>query len=140
MVRILHLSDIHFGRNNPIYNLEGKFQKKDTILQEIIQIISKMEDKPDHIIMTGDIAWHGKKQEFEEALKWFEQLLAAAALSAEDITVCPGNHDVNRGYVNFDFPINNKEPIPIEELDKLYGYEKCRRSNLLFWGSGSNKV
>ena len=103
MVRILHLSDIHFGRNNPIYNLEVEFQKKDTILQEIIQIISKMEDKPDHIIMTGDIAWHGKKQEFEEALKWFEQLLAAAALSAEDITVCPGNHDVNRGYVNFDF-------------------------------------
>ena len=62
---ILHLSDIHFGRNNPGYNVRGEFSNKNTILQELISSIRNNTLKPDHILVTGDIAWYGKQQDFD---------------------------------------------------------------------------
>ena len=75
MSKILHLSDIHFGRNYSEYNEDGVFDRKELILEELIECISKMDKKPEHIIVTGDIAWWGKEKDFNEALKWFEKLL-----------------------------------------------------------------
>lgn len=60
-MRILHLSDIHFGRDNEKYKIDGHFDNKEKILENLLSIIDDMQYKPDHIIMTGDIAWHGKK-------------------------------------------------------------------------------
>ena len=40
----------------------------------------KMDKKPEHIIVTGDIAWWGKEKDFNEALKWFEKLLKELSL------------------------------------------------------------
>ena len=51
---ILHLSDIHFGRDNPEYKVNGKFQNKSRILQELLSSIKNNSMKPDHIIVTGD--------------------------------------------------------------------------------------
>lgn len=42
-MNILHLSDIHFGRNNPEYKVKGKFQNKDIILEALLESISKTE-------------------------------------------------------------------------------------------------
>lgn len=97
---ILHLSDIHFGRDNPQYNVRGKFDNKKKILQDLLISIRDNEIKPDHIVVTGDIAWFGKKKDFDEAIEWFRELLNVTNLSGADITFCPGNHDVNRSYGN----------------------------------------
>ena len=97
-MKILHLSDIHFGRDYPKYGESGKFDDKDRILKELIDCISRMEEKPEHIIVTGDIAWWGKKNDFDEAIIWFKSLLEKLSLNGNDITFCPGNHDVNRAY------------------------------------------
>jgi len=35
-MNILHLSDIHFGRNDPAYGLRDPFAKHDQILDELI--------------------------------------------------------------------------------------------------------
>ena len=64
MSKILHLSDIHFGRNYNEYNVDGVFDRKELILEELIECISKMDKKPEHIIVTGDIAWWGKEKDF----------------------------------------------------------------------------
>lgn len=53
---ILHLSDIHFGRDNPEYKVKGVFQNKKQILQELMVSIRDNSIKPDHIIVTGDMA------------------------------------------------------------------------------------
>lgn len=33
---ILHLSDIHFGRDNPQYNVKGDFRNKKGILRDLL--------------------------------------------------------------------------------------------------------
>lgn len=121
---ILHLSDIHFGRDNPEYKVRGEFNKKEEILQDLIVSIKDNAMKPDHIIVTGDIAWFGKKKDFDEALTWFRELLRAVNLSGSDITFCPGNHDVNRTYGNYKTNLNYKS---IETLDQVYRYECVHR-------------
>lgn len=115
---ILHLSDIHFGRN--YYSIKGEFSNKDAILEELIECIVSSNYKPDHIIFTGDIAWHGKEKEFDEAYNWFKRLLLALNLSGRNITFCSGNHDVNRNYLNFNRGLTTKA---INKIDEIYKYE-----------------
>ncbi len=120
----LHLSDIHFGRDNPRYKVKGEFQNKKNILRDLLISIRDNAMKPDHIIVTGDVAWFGKKEDFDEALLWFRELLDITKLSGSDITFCPGNHDVNRAYGNYMTELKHED---IEVIDKLYGYENIHR-------------
>ena len=121
-MNILHLSDIHFGRNYPEYGIKDAFDKKEKILDELISCIANIEDdyKPEHIVVTGDIAWRGKKKDFDEAFEWFEKLLSATGLEGKDITFCVGNHDVNRSYA---CSIRDLKDNEIEKIDNIYAYE-----------------
>ena len=131
-MRILHLSDIHFGRHYEQYHEHGVFENRQLILSEMLSVLEKMDTKIDHIIMTGDIAWHGEKQEFQEALVWFQDLLNVTDLTPDCITFCPGNHDVNRKYTNYELGSNHIESdktfdyyanIPVDQLDECYRYD-----------------
>lgn len=121
---ILHLSDIHFGRDNPQYNVRGKFDNKKKILQDLLISIRDNEIRPDHIVVTGDVAWFGKKKDFDEAVEWFRELLNVTNLLGSDITFCPGNHDVNRSYGNYKTDLKYKD---IHALDEVYIYENIHR-------------
>lgn len=118
---ILHLSDIHFGRDNPKYKVNGEFQNKKQILQDLLLSIGNSSIKPDHIIVTGDIAWYGRKVDFDEALVWFRELLNVTKLSGSNLTFCPGNHDVNRAYGNYQTEVSHKD---IDTIDRLYQYDQ----------------
>lgn len=124
-MNILHLSDIHFGRNYKCYGLKDEFDKKEIILTELIECIKNLnqESKIEHIVVTGDIAWYGKRKEFEEALSWFKLLLNATGLNGKDITFCVGNHDVNRDYSSIDINYNNT----INEIDDAYDYNQVHK-------------
>lgn len=121
-MNILHLSDIHFGRNNPEYGLPGPFAKHDQILNELIDKIAGFEEvlRPNHILFTGDIAWMGKESEFHEAIIWFKKLLKACHLTGKDISFCVGNHDIDLSvnYLQEELTKDN-----IQEMDDLYRYE-----------------
>ena len=118
---ILHLSDIHFGRDNPEYKVNGEFQNKKQILQDLLISIGNSSIKPDHIIVTGDMAWYGRKVDFDEALLWFRELLNVTNLSGSNLTFCPGNHDVNRAYGNYQTEVSHKD---IDTIDRLYQYDQ----------------
>ena len=45
-------------------------------------------ERPDHIVITGDIVNLGMREEFIQARKWLEKLG-----SSEQVSVVPGNHD-----------------------------------------------
>ena len=121
-MNILHLSDIHFGRNYPEYKVCDAFENKDRILRELIQCISNIEEKkrPEHIVVTGDIAWWGKKKDFEEAYEWFSKLLESTGLEGKDITFCVGNHDVNHTYISANRDLANNEVL---RIDNIYSYD-----------------
>ncbi len=72
-MRIVQISDIHFGREN----VKGK-------VENAIKQINKIE--PDLVIVTGDLTTWGLHPEFREA---YEALLNLKS----DMIVIPGNHD-----------------------------------------------
>jgi 3',5'-cyclic AMP phosphodiesterase CpdA len=71
-VRLMHLSDIHFGR-------------EDIDALEAARAFA-LKVKPDAIIVAGDITQQGRRREFAAARSWFETLGAP-------VVVAPGNHD-----------------------------------------------
>lgn len=131
-MNILHLSDIHFGRNYACYGLEDKFEKKTQILEALLTCIGNIDNnlKPEHIVVTGDIAWHGKKNEYEEAIIWFEKLLKITQLTGKDITFCAGNHDANRSYASVDVTYTDET---IKEIDEIYDYKNVHKMEAPFF-------
>lgn len=71
-VRLLHMSDIHFGR-------------EDVDALEATRSFA-LKIKPDAIIVAGDITQQGRRREFAAARSWFDTLGAP-------VIVAPGNHD-----------------------------------------------
>jgi 3',5'-cyclic AMP phosphodiesterase CpdA len=71
-LRICHLSDIHFGCENAAA-LEGVLTWLD-------------EQRPDAVVVTGDITQSGRRREFEAAREWLAAITPPVACT-------PGNHD-----------------------------------------------
>lgn len=71
-VRLMHLSDIHFGREDRL------------ALQATRNFAERV--KPDAIIVAGDITQKGRRSEFAAAREWFDSLNFP-------VIVAPGNHD-----------------------------------------------
>jgi len=91
----LHLSDLHFKSGT-----EAERFNRRTVLEALwndirTQIHSGL--KPDFIIFSGDVAYHGKKSEFDSAAKdFFDPLLEITSLSKDRLFIVPGNHDIDR--------------------------------------------
>ena len=73
MTRLFHVSDVHFGREDP----------------EAIDWFGRKvrEEQPDAVIMTGDLTMRARAREFSAAAKWLESL-------GRPVTVEVGNHDL----------------------------------------------
>ena len=76
MARIAHLSDIHFGANDP------------EIVAATIDWLK--EKQPDLVIISGDLTQHAREQQFRDAAAY----LQALRQNGHRLLVVPGNHDV----------------------------------------------
>lgn len=96
VVRILHLSDFHF-RETTAWDAEP-------VLSRLAADIARVTGSglaPDLIVITGDIAFSGKAEEYELAARWIrERLLPAAGAQPEQLFLVPGNHDADRALVD----------------------------------------
>lgn len=73
MIRLFHVSDVHFGRED----------------REAIDWFGRkvVEEQPDAIVMTGDLTMRARAREFSAAAKWLQSL-------GRPVTVEVGNHDL----------------------------------------------
>ncbi len=98
--RFVHISDIHFGQevgaiHGPHHNVRSEVIRD---CQERFRAIGKV----DGILINGDIAFSGKKDQFDRAATWIGDLAAAVGCAEEtDVRVIPGNHDVDRSQINY---------------------------------------
>ena len=92
MLRVLLLSDIHFLCMAAEHDVH--FNVRKAFLQDIADY-AKSRGIIDHILISGDIANHGEKEEFEEAKKFFDDICDKSGCSSDEIYVVPGNHDKN---------------------------------------------
>jgi hypothetical protein len=94
LINILHLSDIHFNAHE---NNEMVHARKE-VLDKLIEYICSLDVnyKPDVILVTGDIAYTGSKEDYLLALTWFDKLSSATGTPHQNFFFSPGNHDVQR--------------------------------------------
>ena len=96
-ILFLHLSDIHF-RSKEINRLDDpNAGLRDDIVADVQLMRRNIDRSADGILISGDIAFAGAKQEYEFAREWLKsELCPAAGCEIEDVFVIPGNHDVDR--------------------------------------------
>ena len=89
----LHVSDYHIKPDEyhkPIQNFRAL--KKD--IEEIMKNEGIMAF--DFIIITGDLAYYGNKNDYEDVKKFLDDLLKITKTPKKDLYVVPGNHDIIR--------------------------------------------
>lgn len=74
-MRIAHISDVHFGREDPLV-VEG-------LLKDLFATA------PDAIVVSGDLTQRAKKRQFRAAQEFLDRLPAVPRI------VVPGNHDLS---------------------------------------------
>ena len=91
-IRILHLSDFHF-RPETAWDHQ-------LILERLVSDIEKTisQGHPvDLVVITGDVAFSGKEEEYNIAQKWIEErLLPTTNTTPHSLFIVAGNHDVYR--------------------------------------------
>jgi len=106
ILRYLHLSDLHLSYKDMMGDdwAVGAFNE-DVVTRSMIEKIKKIRegaenaDPFDFVLITGDIARYGKREEYAVAQVFCQRLLEAAGLPPRRLYLIPGNHDVNRAEV-----------------------------------------
>lgn len=93
-LRFIHLSDIHFSSRASFgFDPDRELRR---ILESDIAAMRDKRGKANAILISGDIAFSGKREEFEDSAKWLNDVCLAAGCESEDVFMCPGNHDVDQ--------------------------------------------
>ena len=95
---LVHLSDIHFSKSSGgVYDPDKHLRKE---LENDAAQVSKMIGTVDGVLVTGDIAFSGKKEEYKIAIDWLYELCETKiGCRFENVWVSPGNHDVDRDVI-----------------------------------------
>lgn len=87
----LHLSDVHFKA--------GVSYDRDVVTKALLTSLPHImlrAGRPDFIVFSGDVSDSGKRDQYESATLFFDNLLEITALDRARLIVVPGNHDVDR--------------------------------------------
>nr|MDO8109703.1 tetratricopeptide repeat protein [Candidatus Sigynarchaeota archaeon] len=94
MVTWLHISDLHFR------------EADNTTMRPALKLLLKNLTEQhreglnlDFIVITGDIAFSGKREEYEIARCFLDELLVETGVKKEKLFIVPGNHDVDRSKI-----------------------------------------
>lgn len=101
MRSIVHLSDIHFGRVNPL------------VVPPLIEAIDKI--KPDLVAVSGDLTQRARSYQFKEAREFLDSL-------PKPQIVVPGNHDVplHNVFARFVNPLRKYQRYITDDLRPFY--------------------
>ncbi len=101
MRRILHLSDLHFGRANPV------------LVDHLTRLVREVE--PDLVAISGDLTQRARSYQFQQARSFLD------ALPKPQIVV-PGNHDIplHNLYARFIEPLTKYKRYITDDLQPIY--------------------
>lgn len=97
-LRFVHLSDIHFHTKGPDIGFDPDRDVRSELIRDVRSQVAE-SGAAAAVLVSGDIAYSGKKHEYADAASWLDQLCAAAGCAAASVYVCPGNHDVDRSVI-----------------------------------------
>ncbi len=122
-ITLLHLSDIHFKKDNDGNYPPFPGKVNEWMVEGISRHLIEISDNLDYVVVTGDIAFSGKQEEYETAKKFFDSLTQVLPKQTEFLIV-PGNHDVDRRKIDeaikmHDIVSNGKSDIFLKDETKL---------------------
>lgn len=105
MRKIVHLSDLHFGRVDY------------SVVEPLIATVNEL--KPDVVAVSGDLTQRARSHQFEEARKFLEKLPGTQI-------VVPGNHDVplHNVFARFVQPLTKYRRYITDDLQPFYADEE----------------
>lgn len=122
MRKILHLSDLHFGRTDPV------------VVMAVLDFAHRFA--PDLVVVSGDLTQRARVQEFVAAREFLD------SLSAPKLVV-PGNHDVPLYNVLARFlrPLRHYQTYITEDVQPVFADEEItvvgiRTARSLTWKGG----
>lgn len=93
MLKILHLSDIHFGQEK-----NGEVDRNEDIRRQLVSDLKSIlegSEPLDLILINGDIAYGGKPLQYDDAVEWLDEIIKVGRCDESVILTIPGNHDVD---------------------------------------------
>lgn len=92
----IHLSDIHFGQERD-ERVHIHADVKEQLIADAAEVVRALPGNAAHgILVTGDIAFSGQREQYEAAGEWLDRLAQAVGCEIFRIQLIPGNHDVDR--------------------------------------------
>ena len=89
---LVHLSDIHFDHR---HKFDPDRRVRDALLEDLDRQVQVL-GRACAILVSGDIAFGGKTEDYGLAAEWLEKVCKVAGCDPESVMVCPGNHDVDQ--------------------------------------------
>lgn len=89
-LKILHLSDLHCKAAG---SAQGMVLNS---LSEKISELCRNGNKPNLLIITGDITFSGKPEEYQQAKIFIDEVIRHCGIRTDRVFIIPGNHDVDR--------------------------------------------
>lgn len=92
----VHVSDIHFGqeRDHSVHIHDDV--KAQLIADAALVVASLPATIAQGILVTGDIAHSGKKEQYDAAGQWLDTLAEGIGCPKHRVQMVPGNHDLDR--------------------------------------------
>lgn len=130
---LLHLSDIHFRYpdcEDPENDPEQAYR---TVLVRDVRDRVRGLGPVRAILVTGDIAFQAKAEEFRAAKAWLDELSEVSGCPLERVFVVPGNHDVDRSVICSALAVQNAQRA-------IFSAEDNSRERLLRRHLGDNEA
>ncbi len=91
MLRLVHVSDIHF-RHGQGWDLDA--DQRDQLVVDLASLVEVEGEGVDGILVGGDIAFEGAQTQYADALDWLKRLIDVSGCPSGGVWMVPGNHDV----------------------------------------------
>lgn len=127
--RFIHLSDIHFNNRTAAFGFDPDVELRNAVKRDITYMRDQLGNA-DGILVSGDIAFAGKREEFENAARWLDEVCLAAGCGTEAVFLCPGNHDVDRSVIENN-PLIQDGHDAVRRATNLYQQDKALAARLV---------
>ncbi|WP_082611079.1 metallophosphoesterase [Lysobacter sp. Root916] len=121
--RFIHLSDIHFNFSSPGFGVTPDGDVRNELLRDIRKQVAD-SGEAQAILVSGDIAYAGKKAEYITAANWLDEVCDAAGCPRSGVLVCPGNHDIDQAVIRKSSLIRDAHEA-IRRGDQLYEHQQA---------------
>lgn len=119
----LHISDLHFHASQA-YDT-STLQR--ALLRDITERFEQDGLRPDLILISGDVGFSGKSNEYSLAQVFFDDLLRVTNLPKDRLFLTPGNHDVDQRLISQAAKITGRSLARREDINAVLADVKDRQ-------------